>query len=110
MAGNSISARVSSALESAVLEEFEEIGSRVQEEESETTLNDRIAALRKFAPRYSVPVEVLDRAVSAVEDRIAQIEEKSVTSSSPRVAASPRRLDAFNDAALRDLFTPLLED
>ncbi|MCJ2008396.1 restriction endonuclease [Methylobacterium sp. J-092] len=109
-AGDKISERVASAVESAVLEEFEEIGSRVREEDSETTLSDRIEALNKFASRYSIPSAVLNMAVSTVEHRIAEIEDSSTTSSSPHAPESDRPTDTFDNAALHNLFTPLLEE
>jgi hypothetical protein len=112
-AGVAISADVHKALEGAVRDEFSEIENRVQGEESESDLNDRIKILKKFAQRYSVPTNELNVAISAVEDKISEIQEESSPSSSPQFSSEPqnaRKSDDFDDTALRNLFMPLLEE
>ncbi len=112
-AGKVVPKSIFSALEVAVREEFEEIEMRVQEEENESALSDRIDALKKFAPRYGITEKMLNAAVSAVEDRIAQIEEYSSPSSSPQFSSDSSRrgkAENFDNDALRDLFVPLLEE
>ena len=108
--GENIPASISSALETAILEEFDEIESRVQEEDNESSLHDRIDALKKFAPRFSVPEEVLNSAVSTVEERIAEIEEQSAPASSPTFSSSKWQPEEFDNDALRNLFAPLLDE
>lgn len=102
-------ASVTHALRAAVLEEFEDNSSRISEDDSESSLSDRIDALKKFAPRFGVPDAVLTRAVSATEDRMGEIEERSSRASSPSIPSSKRDFERFDDSALRDLFTPLLD-
>lgn len=98
------------AVQEAVLEEFEENDSRISEDDSESSLSDRIDALKKFAPRFGVPEDVLSSAVSAIEERIIEIEEQSSPASSPSFSSSNKRdQEKFDDRALRDLFTPLLD-
>lgn len=112
-AGEAIPSGINTALELAVLEEFEEIENRVQDEDNESALSDRIDALKKFAPRFGIPEQKLNAAVSAVEDRIGQIEERSASSSSPHFSsetATRTKAEKFDNDALRDLFTPLLEE
>lgn len=101
---------ISNALQRAVLEEFEENSSRISQEDSESSLSDRIDALKKFAPRYGVPESILQGAVSAIEDRMGEIEERSSPASSPSFTPVKRREpENFDNDALKDLFTPLLD-
>lgn len=98
------------ALQVAVLEEFEENASRIREDDSESSLSDRINVLKKFAPRFGVSDAVLNSAVSAIEDRIGEIEDRSSRASSPSIPPSNRRdREKFDDSALRDLFTSLVD-
>jgi len=98
------------ALQTAVLEEFEENTSRISEDDSESSLSDRIDTLKKFALRFGVPDDVLNSAVSAIEDRIGEIEDQSSPAPSPSFPSSNKREgETFDDFALRDLFTPLLD-
>lgn len=83
---------------------------RLSEDDSESSLSDRIDALKKFAPRFGVPDAVLNSAVSAIEDRIGEIEDQSSPAPSPSFPSSNKREgETFDDFALRDLFTPLLD-
>jgi hypothetical protein len=101
---------VTGAFQKAALDEFEENNRRIREEDSESSLSDRIDALKKLAPRFGVPVSVLESAVSAIEDRIGEIGERSTQASSPSFPSSRKRdEEKFDDNALRDLFTPLLD-
>ena len=94
----------------AVLEEFEENTSRICEDDSESSLSDRIDALKKFAPRFGVSDAVLNSAISAIEERICEIEDQSNRASSPSFLSSNKyEQETFNDLALRDLFTTLLD-
>ncbi|CAH0273103.1 restriction endonuclease [Pseudomonas brassicacearum] len=98
------------ALQAAVLDDFKENTSRIREDDSESSLSDRIDALKKFAPRFGVPDAVLYRAVSAIEDRLGEIEGRSSGASSPSFPSSNKSdRETFDDIALRDLFTPLLD-
>lgn len=105
-----ISDVILSALAEAVSEEFDEIGDRVDQEDSESSLVDHIDVLKKLAPRYGISEQKLSYAISKIEDRISEIEEKSTPSSSPTFLSQNREIDAFDDHALRNMFTPLLED
>ena len=110
-AGPTVPASIPAALERAVHAEFEDISSSVNEEDSESSLTDRIDALKKLAPRYGIPEEVLSGAISTVEDRIAELSEQtSSASSSP--SFTPRRTptEKFDNDDLKNLFAPLLEE
>ncbi|MFJ2458095.1 hypothetical protein ACIOVC_06035 [Pseudomonas neuropathica] len=109
-AANGLPDSITCALQTAVLEEFEDNASRIREDDSESSLSDRIDALKKFAPRFGVPEAELNSAVSAIEDRIGEIEDRSSRASSPSIPSSSKRDgEKFDDRALRDLFTPLLD-
>lgn len=103
-------ANVYHAVQIAVHEEFEENSSRISEDDSESSLLDRIDALKKFAPRFDVSDTMLSRSVSAIEDRISEIENQSSPASSPNFPSSHKsEQEQFDDSALRDLFTSLLD-
>ncbi|MCL6358127.1 hypothetical protein EXT68_22155 [Pectobacterium parmentieri] len=103
-------ASIPHALQAAVLEEFEDNSNRILEDDSESTLADRIDSLKKLALRFGVPDTVLNKAVSAIEQRICEIEDRSSHASSPSFASSNKyERETFDDSALRDLFTPLLD-
>lgn len=101
---------ITQALQTAVLEEFEKNTSRICEDDSESSLSDRIDDLKKFASRFGVPEALLNSAISAIEMRISEIEDRSRPASSPSIPSSNKyKLEAFNDRALRDLFATLLD-
>ncbi|WP_454834038.1 hypothetical protein [Rahnella aceris] len=103
-------ASITRALQAAVLEEFKENTSRICEDDSESSLSDRIGALKKFAPRFGVPDAVLNSAISAIEERIGEIEDHSSHTSSPSFPSTNKyEREAFNDRAIRDLFITLLD-
>jgi len=109
-AAQGLPSSINHALQAAVLEEFEENTSRISEDDSESSLSDRIDALKKFAPRFGVPEDVLSRAVSDIEDRIGESEDRSSPAPSPSFPPSNKReREKFDDRALQDLFTPLLD-
>ncbi|WP_126961739.1 restriction endonuclease [Xanthomonas arboricola] len=109
-ASKGVPPEITDALRVAVLEEFQENASLIEEDDSESSLSDRIDALRKFAPRFDVPNNVLNKAISDIEDRIYEIEDRSTPASSPSFP-STRKFEGekFDDRALRDLFTTLLD-
>ncbi len=109
-AGTNVPESILSALQSVILKEFDDVESRVREEYNESSLSDHIDALKKFAPRFGVPDSVLQNAVSKVEDRIAEIEERSTPASSPSFLSSKQQAEKFDDAALKNLFTPLIDE
>ena len=109
-AAKGLPASITRALQTAVLEEFEENTSRISEDDSVSSLSDRIDALKKFAPRFEVPNSVLNCAVSAIEERIGEIEDRSSSAPSPSFPLSNKyEQETFDDSALRDLFTTLLD-
>ncbi|MBG7614653.1 restriction endonuclease [Brevundimonas sp. BAL450] len=110
-AGPGVPQSISAALEEAALAEFEDNYSRVSDEDSESSLTDRIDALKKLAPRYSIPDDVLGSAISTVEDRIAELSDQT-SSGASTPSFTPRRTltEKFDNNDLNNLFAPLLED
>lgn len=101
---------INCALRTAALEEFEENSSRILDTDSVSELTDRIEALEKFAPRFEIPDAKLSIAISAIEDRIYEIEESHSYTAAPTIPSSRKRDDeSFDDLSLRNLFTPLLD-
>ncbi|WP_187229762.1 nSTAND3 domain-containing NTPase [Escherichia marmotae] len=109
-AAKGLPASITKALQAAVLEEFEENTSRMLDDDNECFLLDRIVALKKFAPRFGVPDVALNSAISDIEGRISEIEDRSSPASSPGFL-SPNKYEreTFDNSALRDLFITLLD-
>jgi hypothetical protein len=102
--------RVREAADKAMLCQIEDIDSLIEDVDSESTLNDHIKAIRRFGPRLGVPDIVLEIAVSKVEARICDINEQVRTAPSPSLSASSlHETDNFDDAALANLFAPLVQ-
>jgi energy-coupling factor transporter ATP-binding protein EcfA2 len=77
--------------------------------DSESTLGDHIKAFERLAPRVGIPVEKLNKAISDIKGRISEIHEGVEEASSPDFSGRlPRDRDKFDDAALRNLFAPLV--
>jgi hypothetical protein len=94
----------------ALLSQIENIDSLIDGVNSESTLNDYIRGMRRFASRIGISEDVLERAVTRVEERISEINESVETAESPDFSGSSlREEENFDDAALTNLFTPLIE-
>lgn len=77
--------------------------------ESESDLEDQIKAIHRFGERLGITEDKIQKAVSAVEDRIAKISEKVEAAEAPSYSAAPtREPDKFNDSDLANLFAPLV--
>ena len=112
VAGSAISPLVATAIENAILALFEEIEDLIEGEQSDATLQEYIASLRKLGNRFSIPRKSVDTVVSKIEERIQKIqdEDEPVTPESPSFTAPADVSDEFDDEALENLFTPLLGD
>ncbi|RED25547.1 hypothetical protein BJ123_13115 [Rhodopseudomonas thermotolerans] len=101
--------RVRTALSDAMRAQFERLDSLIEDVDNESTLDDHIKAIRRFAPLVGVKDDVLVRAVATIELKKSEIEEVSSAAESPTFPASIRReSDKFDDQALEDLFAPLV--
>jgi hypothetical protein len=79
--------------------------------DSASTLQDQIDALRGLAPQVGVPTDKMERAISAIERRISEIDEDVSPAAQPPVTGSSGvDSDAFDDIALRNLFEPLINE
>jgi energy-coupling factor transporter ATP-binding protein EcfA2 len=77
--------------------------------DSESTLGDHIKAFERLAPRAGIPPEKLKKAISDIQGRISEIDASVEEASSPDFSGRlPRDRDKFDDAALRNLFAPLV--
>ena len=109
-AKSAISPVIATAVEKAVLEQFDDIDYFIDSEEPESTLWDCISTLEKWASRFAIPKTVLSSAVSKIEERIAMIEDDSPEFESPSFGTSTDVSDEFDDEALNNLFAPLLSE
>ncbi|MEX0807771.1 MAG: hypothetical protein WD044_03495 [Dongiaceae bacterium] len=99
---------VSASIDRAIRKEFDEVRSSVSTIESESTLNDHIETLQKFAKRVPIPESKVDRAIEVVQERIEEIEEQTPPAETPSFDADPdSEIDQFDNDALTSLFAPL---
>ena len=105
-----ISSSIASAVERAVLSEFDEIDDRVECEKHEFTLRENISTLQKWATRYDVPQYVLAAAISVIEERIQVIEQEASRPQFHELMDSTRESDNFDNTDLENLFAPLLDN
>lgn len=102
--------RVRQAAMDAIRREINDVEQTISGIDSESTLEDHAKTLEKLAPRADVPPEALARALAKVQERIMELGEETYVADAPSIPKSPREIDTFDDAALRDLFAPLLRD
>jgi hypothetical protein len=104
-----LSEDVFQAARNAVEREIDEAQSNAAEIDSHSTLEDHIKALHRIAPRAGIAADRVQKAVSAIESRMAEIEDRTDEAVSPEFSGRvPRDVDRFDDTALRNLFAPLL--
>ncbi|MHC2583044.1 nSTAND3 domain-containing NTPase [Bradyrhizobium diazoefficiens] len=98
------------AHDDAIRNEIENVGSVVDEMDSESTLNEHIETIRKLSERVNIASHAVTIAVKKVKDRIIKLGEETDVSSSPSFSSGkPQEGDVFDDKALRSLFLPLLQ-
>jgi hypothetical protein len=104
-----IDARVVEAVNDALRAQFDRVDSLIEDVDNESTLDDHIKAIKRFAPRIGIADEVLQRAISRIEEKKSAIEEASSRAELPSFLASiPQETDKFDDQALENLFAPLV--
>jgi uncharacterized protein (UPF0147 family) len=105
-----LGSRITGAFEDVIRSEIDGVRDIISDIDSESTLKEHIQTLQKLAKRTTIPPQNVERAVAMVMDRIAEIEEQTSVSKSPSFKAAPTtELDDFDDAALRNLFEPLVD-
>jgi Restriction endonuclease len=107
VAGQSISDDVRNSVIEVIRQEFEELSDRIESTDSESSLTDHMASLRRLAPRGGVPEAAILAADRTIKRKLASLYEETSEAEAPDVGSSQIE-DAFNDRALRDLFAPLL--
>jgi len=98
------------AVDDAIRYEIENVGTVVEEMDSESTLLEHIDTINKLGERVGLSSQAVSRAIERVKDRIAKLEEETEVSDSPSFPGSKAKTnDVFDDTALRNLFTPLIQ-
>lgn len=90
--------------ESVVGEEYS-----IEATDSESSLEEQIRMMQKLGPKAGISDSAVAVAVEKVQTRIAQLEDQTSVESSPAFTGSPFEPDAFDDNALKNLFSPLLQ-
>lgn len=96
------------AIKAAIVREFRDLDDRLAGEDSEFTLEDHMASLKKLGPRADVPAAVIEKAEMQIKERIAAIDEESVKGDSPDIGGTGRESEKLSDAELKNMFMPLL--
>jgi DNA polymerase III delta prime subunit len=105
-----LAADVFEAANEAIVRGIENAWENAASINSESTLQDHIKAFRRLAPRAGIPAKKLRTAISDIKGRISELQTGVEEASSPDFSgAAARERDKFNDAALRNLFAPLLD-
>lgn len=99
------------AVKNVVHREFDDVKDVVSEIDSESTLDDHIIMLKKIGERASISSQKIDGAVEIAQSRIAELQEEEVEEArTPDLVSSANKsTDKFDDLALNNLFTPLLD-
>lgn len=100
---------VEEAFRRAVDDEIVNVRSIVADIDSESTLDDHIESLKRLASKSSLPAEDVMRAIGYAQDRLLEIEESAADSGTAPAKVQTFDADQFNDAALRNLFMPLVQ-
>lgn len=104
-----LSSRVKDAANRAIIREVDDIASNIAEMDSESELKDHIKALQRYAPKVGLSEASLGEAIEAIESRISEINEEADQAPPPRFSGEKlSRSDHFDDAALSNLFAPLI--
>lgn len=102
--------RLFRAHDEAIRYEIENVGTIVEDMDSESTLKEHIDTIQKLSKRVELGTQAVSKAVETVMDRITKLEEETNVSSSPSFGSGERQeSNAFDDKALRSLFLPLLQ-
>jgi hypothetical protein len=97
------------AAKEAIRREFDEIDRMVAETDSESTLEEHKATLKKLAPRAGISNAVLTSAMKIVDERISAIAEEAEEAEKPSFSGAVKKeSEKFDDSALLNLFASLL--
>jgi hypothetical protein len=108
---DTLSGAVFEAADRAVVRGIDDAWEDAAAIDSESTLKDHIKAFERLAPRAGIPAEKLKQAISEIQSRISEINERTEDAAPPTFSGKLRREDdKFDDAALLNLFAPLVID
>jgi hypothetical protein len=106
-----LSSHVRVAANGAIVREVDDISSNIAGMDSESALEGHIKALQRYAPKVGLSEALLEEAIEAIESRISEINEEVEEASPPRFSGEkPGKSDYFDDAALSNLFAPLISN
>jgi DNA polymerase III delta prime subunit len=104
-----LSPAVSEAAMDAIRESVVGVEYSIEATDSESSLEEQIRMMQKLGPKAGISDSAVAVAVEKVQTRIAQLEDQTSVESSPAFTGSPFEPDAFDDNALKNLFSPLLQ-
>nr|WP_210307865.1 ATP-binding protein [Aminobacter niigataensis] len=102
--------RLIEVLYEAIESEFRDVADTVRYMDTESTLEEHVEMLEDLAKRASIPTSVLNEAKDIALRRKYELEDRSSYSASYSSRNVDRGGDSFDDAALSNLFAPLLRD
>lgn len=102
--------KILNAVNDAIRHEIDNVGTVVEEMDSQSTLNSHIDTIEKLSKRVGIGADVVSSAVETVRDRITELEREIEVSKPPSFQSGrPPEKDTFDDEALKNLFVPLLQ-
>lgn len=109
--GHHLSADVDDMFLRLIKREFDDVSEIVSDIDSESTLQDHIEMLKKLGERRGIEGSDIDKAIEFVDSRILEVqeEEAELEAHAPTLGNRKEGLDQFDDAALLNLFKPLLD-
>ncbi len=104
-----LSDRVLNAINGAMAHHIANIDDAIADVDSESSLEDQIETVKKFAARAKASAESVEKAVKAIQEKINDLSEREIgEGTSPAIKSSPPASDTFDSAAVRNLFAPLI--
>lgn len=101
--GNAIIEAVQSAIDSKI----RNVERYIENINSELTLEEHMQSLDRLGKRSSLPAKDIERALSAIDERIGMHQENSTPSSClPSRPSFPHSDDSVDDTAIRTVFLP----
>ena len=104
-----LSERVLNAVSSAMTYHISNISDAIADADSESSLEEQIEAVKKFAARAKVSADSVENAIKVIREKIKDISEREIEEgTSPEIESTHVASDTFDNAAIRNLFAPLI--
>jgi hypothetical protein len=104
-----LSDRVLRATSKALAQHIGNIEDSIADEDSQSSLEEQINAVKKFAARAQVSSQIVEKAVKSINDKIKDLSERDIEESgSPPIMSAKTENDKFDSAAIRNLFATLI--